>query len=84
MEKRRWVALWAIIFGGVAYTGISIYILWRLRAEESLYHMGLAANVQVLIMFSALAALLVRRQIKVGTEGIHIEDGDDQEDANNK
>lgn len=72
--RRAWAFL-ALVGGCVVFTGFAAWgvYLVRARAEFSFY-LALAAHVQVLVGLTALAALLIRRTIKAGRDGIEISD----------
>lgn len=74
-DGRRAGAFLAILGGCIVFTSLAAvcsYLL-RLRADYTFY-LALAAHAQILVGMTALGALLVKRSIKVGREGIEIAD----------
>lgn len=72
--RRAWafVALWG---GGITFTAFAAFGVWHLRTIPGFtFWLALAAHAQVLVVLTALGALLVKRMIKLGRDGVEISD----------
>ncbi len=74
-EGRRAAAFAAIVLGCIAMT---LYSAWALLLVKDhprfVFWLGMAGHAQILVGLTGLAALFVKRTVKVGREGIEITD----------
>ena len=74
-ESRRAWAFMAILGGCVVMTLFAAVGVYLVRGEAKLaFWLALAAHAQILVGMTALSALLVRRTVKAGRDGIEITD----------
>lgn len=72
--RRAW-ALIALVGGCAVFTAMAAWAMHLLRAHAGfVFYLGLAAHAQVLVGMTGIAALLVKRMLKVSREGIEISD----------
>lgn len=80
-ERRR---DWALLFlngGGIAMTIYAAVCLYLLRETPGfVFYLGMAAMVQILIVFTGILGLLVSRSIKLSRQEISITDHDSDND----
>ena len=78
-EKRRDLALYVMTGGGMAMTIYALLVLYLVRYSVShSYWLGVFAMVNILILFTGIASLLVRRSINISKSGVIINDSGDQ------
>lgn len=74
-EERKNLALLMMFGGAVIFTLYAGIALWLLAGvPQSVLWLGLVAHVQILTIMTGFIALLVRRRISVGKEGVTIDD----------
>lgn len=74
-DGRRTWALIALVGGCAMFTAMAAWALHLVRHNAGfVFWLGLAAHAQVLVGMTGIAALLVKRQLKVSREGIEISD----------
>lgn len=74
-EGRKAWAFAALVGAAQVFTLFAAFAVWQLRnTPESTLWLGLAAHAQVFVVLFAIGALLVRRTVKVGREGLEISD----------
>lgn len=74
-EERKNLALLMMFGGAVIFTLYAGITLWLLAGvPQSVLWLGLVAHVQILTIMTGFIALLVRRRITVGKEGVTIDD----------
>lgn len=74
--RRAWAFI-ALVGGCMVFTvfaGVGVYLV-RTHLDYAFY-LALAAHVQVLIGLTGIGALLIRRTIRVGKDGLDISDQD--------
>lgn len=72
--RKAW-AFAAIVGGCMVFTMFAAYGVYALRADVSkTFYLALAAHAQLLVGMTAISALLVRRTVKAGKDGIEISD----------
>lgn len=72
--RRAWAFI-ALVGGSITFTlfaAVGVYLVHDV-AEYSFY-LALAAHAQVALVLLGLAALLVKRMMRIGRDGIEIED----------
>lgn len=75
-EHRRAWAFAALVGGCVVFTIFAAVGVYLVRGDvEKAFYLALAAHGQVLVGMTAIGALLVRRTVKVGRDGVEISDG---------
>lgn len=80
--RRAW-AFAALVGGCVTFTlfaAVGVYLV-RQDAEKAFW-LALAAHGQVLVGMTAIGALLVKRTIRAGRDGVEISDSGDQGASN--
>lgn len=79
-DKRKDWALWIITGGGMSMT---LYALWALYLVQSnvkyVYYLGVAAMINIFVLFGAIAGLLVRRTVNISKNGLIMEDHDNND-----
>lgn len=77
--RRAWalIALWGAAAVFTCFAAVGVYL--TRNSPNYAFYLALAAHVQVLATISAIGALLVKRTIKAGRDGVEISD---QGDAN--
>lgn len=79
--RRAW-ALIALVGGCAMFTAMAMWALHLVRGNAGfVFWLGLAAHAQVLVGMTGIAALLVKRQLKVSRKGIEISDSTGGGDA---
>ncbi len=74
-ERRAW-AFAALVGGCIVFTLFAAVGVWLVRGDvEKAFYLALAAHAQILVGMTAIGALLVRRTVKVGRDGVEISDG---------
>lgn len=74
-DGRRALAFFAILGGCIVFTLFAAVGVYLVRGDAQLsFWLAIAAHAQILIGMGALGALLVRRTIKAGRDGIEISD----------
>ena len=74
-DGRRAFAFVAIVGGCVTFTLFAAVGVYLLRDDaEKAFWLALAAHAQILVGMTALSALLVKRTLKVGRDGVEISD----------
>lgn len=74
-DGRRALAFFAILGGCIVFTLFAAVGVYLVRGDARLsFWLAIAAHAQILIGMGALGALLVRRTIKAGKDGIEISD----------
>ena len=77
--RRAW-AFAAIVGGCIVFTAFAACGVFLVRKSAGLsFWLALAAHAQILVGLTALAALFVRRSIKVSRDSIEIDDKGDVE-----
>lgn len=72
--RRAW-AFAAIVGGCVVFTAFAGWGVYLLKDRSNYtFYLALAAHAQLLVGMTALGALLVKRTIKVGRQGVEISD----------
>lgn len=69
------VALWGAAAVFTLFAAVAVYL--NRNNEENSFYLGLAAHAQVFAALAAIGALLVKRTIKAGRDGIEISDQGD-------
>lgn len=74
-DGRRALAFAALVGGAMVFTVFAAAGVWLNRNnEENSFYLALAAHAQVFAVLCAIGALLVKRTIKAGPDGIEISD----------
>jgi hypothetical protein len=75
--RRAWalVALWGAAAVFTVFAAVGVYL--NRSNEENSFYLALAAHAQVLAALSAIGALLVKRTIRAGKDGVEISDQGD-------
>jgi hypothetical protein len=74
-EGRKDVALLSVIGGGMVMSVYAMYAMWSLQAHPGfIFYLGMAAMVQILIIFTGILGLLVKRNLSVSKDNITIGD----------
>lgn len=74
-DGRRAAAFAALLGGCGVMTIFAAVGVWLVSGNEKhSFHLALAAHAQLLVGLTALSALLVKRSIKAGKDGIEITD----------
>jgi hypothetical protein len=74
-DGRRAAAFAALLGGCGVMTIFAAVGVWLVSGnEQHSFHLALAAHAQLLVGLSALSALLVKRNLSVGKDGVKIED----------
>lgn len=72
--RRAW-AFAALVGGAMTFTVFAAFGVWRLRDVAGFtFWLALAAHAQVFVVLTGLAALLVKRTVSVGRDGVSIDD----------
>lgn len=72
--RRAW-AFAAIVGGCVVFTVFAAVGVYLVRKDAQLaFYLALAAHAQILVGMTALAALFVKRTVKIGRDGAEISD----------
>lgn len=72
--RRAW-AFAALVGGAMVFTVFAAAGVWLTRNSVGhAFYLALAAHAQVFVVLFAIGALLVRRTVKAGREGIEISD----------
>ena len=76
-DGRRGLAFIAMLCGAVIMTGFAAFGVYQVRAIAGLsFWLALAAHAQVALVLTGFIALLVKRVVKVGRDGIEFSDSD--------
>jgi hypothetical protein len=76
-DRRRDWALWIITGGGIAMTVYALLVLYLVQNyAHYAYWLGMAAMVNIFVLFGAIAGLLVKRNINITRNGVIVEDHD--------
>lgn len=79
--RRAW-AFVALVGGAITFTGFAAVGVWLVRMAPGLsFWLALAAHAQVFVVLTGLAALLIKRTVRVGRDGVEIEDRDHPGDS---
>lgn len=79
---RRALAFFALLGGSIALTAYAVWALYLVRSEaEYAFGLGLAAHGGLAIILSGFVALFVKRNIKLGRDGIEVSDQSDAKGA---
>lgn len=74
-DGRRALAFAAIVGGCVTMTMFAAVGVWLVSGSAAYsFYLALAAHFQILVGLTALGALLIKRTIKAGRDGIEITD----------
>lgn len=74
-ERRRDLALWFLAGGGVMMTVYAILALYLVtNTPHYVFYLGLASMVNIMVLFTGIAGLLVKRTLNVSRTGVVIED----------
>lgn len=77
--RRAW-AFAALVGGAMTFTLFAAFGVWQLRNLPAFtFWLALAAHGQVFVVLTALAALLVKRTIRVGRDGVEATDHRDDD-----
>jgi membrane protein required for beta-lactamase induction len=72
--RRAW-AFAAIVGACAVMTAFAFFGVWQVRfIAKYTFYLALAAHMQILVGLTCIGALLVRRTIKAGKDGIEISD----------
>lgn len=75
--RRAW-AFAALVGGAMVFTVFAAVGVWRAWSNpEYSFYLALAAHAQVFAVLAAIGALLVKRTIKAGRDGVEISDQGD-------
>jgi len=75
--RRAW-AFAAIVGACIVMTAFAFFGVWQVRfIAKYTFYLALAAHAQILVGLTCIGALLVRRVIKAGKDGIEISDSAD-------
>ena len=81
-DKRRDWALFFLSGGGMVMTVYAASVLWLVKGIPSyVFYMGLFAHIQILVVFTGILGLLVKRELKISKNEINISDHNDDEDV---
>ena len=74
-DGRRAAAFGAVMGGCIMMTVYAFIVLYIVRATANYaFWLGMAAHAQIIIGITGLLALLVKRTVKAGRDGIEISD----------
>lgn len=74
-DGRRAAAFVALICGCAVMTAFAAVGVWLVSGNAAYsFYLALAAHAQILVALTALSALLVKRTIRAGRDGIEISD----------
>lgn len=74
-DGRRALAFVAIVLGCAVMTGFAAVGVWLVRGNAGLsFWLALAAHAQILTGLTALGALLVKRNVRIGRDGVEVSD----------
>lgn len=74
-DGRRALAFAAIVLGCAVMTLFAAVGVWLVRGNAGLsFWLAMAAHAQILLGMGALGALLVKRTVRVGRDGVEISD----------
>lgn len=72
--RRAW-AFAAMVGGAITFTLFAAYGVYIVRGNASYsFLLALAAHAQVFVVLTGLAALLIKRMVKVTRDGVEVED----------
>lgn len=80
VERRKDWALWIITGGGMAMTLYAVWALYLIQHDaRHVYYLGIAAMINIFVLFGAIAGLLVRRTVNISKNGLIMEDHDNND-----
>jgi hypothetical protein len=79
-DKRRDWALFFLSGGGMVMTMYAASVLWLVKGIPSyVFYMGLFAHIQILVVFTGILGLLVKRELKISKNEINISDHNEED-----
>lgn len=78
--RRAW-AFRALFGAAIVFTCFAAYGVWQVRNDvDKTFWLAVIAHAQILVILSAMGALLVRRSIKITREGAELTDHEVREE----
>jgi len=79
-DKRRDWALFFLSGGGMVMTMYAAAVLWLVKGLPSyVFYMGVFAHIQIIVVFTGILGLLVKRELKITKGEINISDHADED-----